>query len=317
MARAIEVLRDKGLTLKKLETETRSAEARAHHALQAEREHFVDLFQEDVLRVIDALSTATAELQRYAAAMRDIARSTDDRTKHVVRSSRGSVEMVQALASASREFSTLIDTANQDFFNANQIAVRAANDGQVTSTSARELAQAVETIGQIADFIGGVAYQTNLLALNATIEAARCGEAGRGFAVVAGEVKALAQETSRAAADIATRLGGVRSATEHVVRAVGVTVERIGRIGAITETIREGTALREEAAGKIGEFVSATAGEAHQLSSTLEAVAQSTGESQRIAAEMLQATNSLSEQTERLLIRSRDFCLQIRGRQAA
>jgi methyl-accepting chemotaxis protein len=317
MARAIQVLRDNGLALKKLETETRSAEARAHHALQAEREHFVDLFQEDVLRVIDALSTATAELQRYAAAMRDIAHSTDDRTKHVVRSSRGSVEMVQALASASREFGTLIDTANQDFFNANQIAMKAANDGQVTSTSARDLAQAVETIGQIADFIGGVAYQTNLLALNATIEAARCGEAGRGFAVVAGEVKALAQETSRAAADIATRLGGVRSATEHVVRAVGVTVERIGRIGAITETIREGTALREEAAGKIGEFVSATAGEAHQLSSTLEAVAQSTGESQRIASEMLQATNSLSEQTERLLIRSRDFCLQIRGRQVA
>jgi methyl-accepting chemotaxis protein len=316
MARAIQVFRDKGLTLKSLEAETRSAEVRAQQALQAERERFVDVFQDDVLRVIDALSAATTELQGNAAAMRDIAHATDDRTKDVVHTSRASIEMVEALSHAAQEFSTLVDTANQDFFSANQIAARAAADGQITSTSARDLAGAVETIGQIADFIGGVAYQTNLLALNATIEAARCGEAGRGFAVVASEVKALAQETSRAAADIATRIGGVRTATGHVVKAVGVTVERIGRIGAITETIREGTAQREEAAGKIGEFVSATAGEAHQLSTTLQAVAQSTGESQRIAAEMLQATNSLSEQTERLLVRSREFCYQIRGQKA-
>jgi len=316
MARAIRVFRDKGKALRQLEEETRSADARAQRALQTERERFVDLFQGDVLRVIDALSAATTELQRNAAAMRDIAHATDDRTKRVVQSSHVSVEVVEALSNAAQEFSHLVDNANQDFFNANQIAARAAADGKVTSTSARELAEAVETIGQIADFIGGVAYQTNLLALNATIEAARCGEAGRGFAVVAGEVKALAQETSRAAADIAARIGGVRTATDHVVKAVGVTVERIGRIGAITETIREGTALREEAAGKIGEYVSATADEAQALSTTLRAVAQSTGESQRIAAEMLHATNSLSEQTERLLVRSREFCVQMRGRMA-
>ncbi len=131
MARAIQVLRDNGLALNKLETETRSAEARAHQALQAERDRFVDLFQEDVLHVIGALSTATAELQRYAAVMRDIAHSTDDRTKLVVRSSRVSVDMVQALGFAAREFSTLVDTANLDFFNANQIAAKAINDGQV------------------------------------------------------------------------------------------------------------------------------------------------------------------------------------------
>ncbi|HLH10565.1 MAG TPA: HAMP domain-containing methyl-accepting chemotaxis protein [Methylovirgula sp.] len=316
VARAIQVFRDKGKALQVLEAETRSAEARSQQALQAERERFVDMFEGDVLGVIDALSAATTELQRDAAAMRDIAQATDDRTKHVVRSSHASVDMVAALSHAAHEFGRVIEAANQDFFSANQIAARARTDGHMTSASAHELAEVVETIGQIADFIGGVAYQTNLLALNATIEAARCGEAGRGFAVVASEVKALAQETSRAAADIAGRIGGVRAATEHVVKAVDVTVERIGRIGAITETIREGTVLREKAAGKIGEYVSATAGEAQQLSNTLQAVAQYTGETQRIAVEMLQATNSLSEQTERLLIRSREFCGRMRARKA-
>jgi methyl-accepting chemotaxis protein len=51
-----------------------------------------------------------------------------------------------------------------------------------------------------------IAEQTKLLALNATIEAARAGEAGKGFAVVANEVKALANQTNAATADIRVRL---------------------------------------------------------------------------------------------------------------
>jgi methyl-accepting chemotaxis protein len=317
MARAIQVFRDKGLALKQLEADTRSAEARARQALAAERVRFVEAFQADLLHMIHALSSASLELQRNATAMREIAHTTDDRTQTVLRSSRQGLQVVDALSDAARQFSTLVDGANRDFFTADQIASRAAADGETTTKSVAELSGAVETIGQIADYISNVAYQTNLLALNATIEAARCGEAGRGFAVVAGEVKALAQQTAGAAADIATRLGGVRNATENVVNAVGVTIERVGRIGAITDTIRDGTAIRDVAAGKIAEYVSATAGEAEQLSATLQAVAQSTGESQRIAAEMLDAADSLSVQTERLLMRSRAFCVQMREEQRA
>jgi methyl-accepting chemotaxis protein len=317
IARAVQAFRDKGLAVKRLEEETSSAEARAQSALAAERERVIEVFQDDVMQVIAALSAASTEMQRNAASMRDMARETDNRAKNVAASSSGAVATVETLSTAADELADLHEKSSRDFFGVTQIASRAAEDGHLTTKRAGELADAVETIGQIADFIGGVAYQTNLLSLNATIEAARYGEAGRGFAVVASEVKSLAHETSRAAADIATRIGTVKAATGQVVTAIGVTVERIGGISTITDTIGSALEQRERATRKIGECVNAAADDAQNLAQTLNAVAQSTSESQRIAGEMLTATHALSEQAERLLIRSREFCTQIRTKTAA
>ena len=89
-------------------------------------------------------------------------------------------------------------------------------------------------IGEVTDVIKRIAEQTNLLALNATIEAASAGEAGKGFAVVANEIKELANQSAKAAEDIANRIGGVQSNTNEAVTVIG---QMTGIVASISESV--------------------------------------------------------------------------------
>jgi methyl-accepting chemotaxis protein len=133
------------------------------------------------------------------------------------------------------------------------------------------LAEASAQIGQIVTDIEAVARQTNLLALNATIEAARAGEAGKGFAVVAGEVKALANQTTRATEDIRTRIealqremGAIVAAIDQSTSAVSEGRSQVDELGSHLHGIAEQVgAVQQRMTGISGELESqsGTAGE--------------------------------------------------------
>lgn len=82
------------------------------------------------------------------------------------------------------------------------------------------LGQKSRQIGQIVEVITNIAGQTNLLALNAAIEAARAGEQGRGFAVVADEVRKLAEQSQKAAKEIAEIISAIQNETAQAVQAM-------------------------------------------------------------------------------------------------
>jgi methyl-accepting chemotaxis protein len=125
----------------------------------------------------------------------------------------------------------------QEVANASQRSVEISHDGrqavQNTINGMGRIKERVESIAenilalseqtqQIGDIIASVndlATQSNMLALNAAVEAARAGEHGKGFAVVASEVRALAEQSKQATAQITTILEDIQKATNTTVMA--------------------------------------------------------------------------------------------------
>ena len=91
------------------------------------------------------------------------------------------------------------------------------------SEKAIEGSKAVEKINELTNTIMEISSQTGLLALIASIEAARAGEAGRGFAVVATEIGSLADQTSKAIADIGNIVKAVNEAVGNMTECLSET----------------------------------------------------------------------------------------------
>jgi len=114
------------------------------------------------------------------------------------------------------------------------IAADAMDKASSASKMMNLLGDNAAQIGEVTDVIKRIAEQTNLLALNATIEAASAGEAGKGFAVVANEIKELANQSAKAAEDIANRIGGVQSNTTEAIDVIG---QMTGIVSSISEAV--------------------------------------------------------------------------------
>jgi methyl-accepting chemotaxis protein len=102
-----------------------------------------------------------------------------------------------------------------------------------TATTVGTLANASEKVGEFVEAVSRIARQTNLLALNAAIEAARAGEQGKGFAVVAEEVRKLAEESGRAAKEVALTIATVRESIATAVQSMTEGEQEVRNVGEI------------------------------------------------------------------------------------
>lgn len=159
---------------------------------------------------------------------------------------------VQAVASAAEELVASVQEISRRVSEASTIAHRAAYQGEQATAVVEGLKSAADQIGRVVELINTIASQTNLLALNATIEAARAGEAGKGFAVVAQEVKALASQTAKATAEIASQITGVQEGTTRAVEAI----KSIAGIIETIESVSQGIAAAVEEQGAVTQEIS-------------------------------------------------------------
>jgi methyl-accepting chemotaxis protein PixJ len=159
-----------------------------------------------------------------------------------------------------------------------------------TAKKVKRLGEASQKISKVVNLIGDFAAQTNLLALNAAIEAARAGEEGRGFAVVAEEVRALAQQSAAATAEIEQLVEEIQTQTNEVVTAMEDGTDQVVQGTKLVEASRQQLSQISEVSRQINTLVKEISVAAETQTETSNEVAQTM---QQVAA----IANSTSERS--------------------
>lgn len=219
-------------------------------------------FQDNIAALAESLRNAAAMLRGSAAANLDRSGRAGHEATLAEDAARNCSQRIGRTAEATQDLVRALDLIRSESREAAAITGQAVLDTRKVTGAIAGLADAARLIGSIVTLIQEIANQTNLLALNATIEAARAGEAGRGFAVVAGEVKNLADQTGKAAAEISSQIAEVQAATGTCVAQVDAISATIARLehsaGAIAHTVKEQLAVTSEMAVNAREVATLT-----------------------------------------------------------
>jgi methyl-accepting chemotaxis protein len=262
--------------------------------------------------------------QAVASASSEISSTTEQMAAaaHEQTSQAGEVATaVEQMSKSILENSQNAQRASATAQQAKSIAVEGGNVVTQTVTSMRQIADVVEKsavtvkalgessnqIGEIIGVIDDIADQTNLLALNAAIEAARAGDQGRGFAVVAGEVRKLAERTTKATKEIAGMIRKIQAEAKNAVGSMQEGTSRMSEGIALADkagsSLREIVAASENVTAMVDQMASANEEQSRtseQISKNVDSISQVTSQSAQGTQQIAQAAEDLNRLTQNL-----------------
>jgi methyl-accepting chemotaxis protein len=260
-----------------------------------------------VARTIEQLTSVSAEIlagtTQQAAGMREHSSAVTETVTtvdEVLQTSEQAAQRAQAVAESSQRAAQ----AGHAGRKAVEESVTAMGTVREQTGSIAEsilvLAEQAQAIGEIIASVNDIAEQTNVLSLNAAIEASRAGEHGKGFSVVAGEVKALADQSKKATAQVRQILGEIQKATNAAVmvteqgsKSVNEAIKTVNDAGSTIRTLADIIAEAVQAAAQIAASSAQQATGMRQIHQAMQNINQ-------VSVQNLAATNQ-SEQAAKHL----------------
>ena len=299
LARAIQIFkeamdRNRNLNSQVLE----DSKARDQRARQMEAS--VDAFREAIGGVLRAVTDNATSMRSTAETIASVSSDASGRAVAASSATEQASHNVSAVAGAAEELSASVEEIGRQV---RQSAGAVEQAGLRTEKSIAEiegLAAATQRIDGVLSLIQAIAEQTNLLALNATIEAARAGDAGRGFAVVAHEVKALAEQTAKATAEIGQNVGLIQTSTKNSVDAVREIGNAVRDINEVTSNIAGAVGQQDAATREISANAQLAAQGNETLVTNIGSLSDAIGETNKTATSVLSASSELTSTAETL-----------------
>ena len=312
LARALDAFKRSRLKADEL-TEAQQAEGAAKRQRQETLERLVGDFQQRTARVIEAVARAAEHVQSHARRLADMAKTSRANIEAVSHAAVDTTGNVQAVAGAAEELSTAVNDVNRRVVKSTDVVKRAVTETDRTNATMRGLVDAAQRIGKIVQVIQDIASQTNLLALNATIEAARAGDAGRGFAVVAGEVKTLANQTTKATEEIQTQVGAIQGETGRAVEAIGNIGKTVDEMSGISTAIASAMEQQGATTHDIARNINQAAERTREVSANMRNVGEAAETTSVAASELQQASDDLRSHASQLEQEMKEFLGEMRA----